>query len=319
MMEDKKIKIFVVSEDQNFQDYAALMLMGENYEVKLYSRQREAMDELAKDAPGLIIADFQSANINGVDICKHIRSLSSFSHIPLIFILEDSAQTLERARLIYSGADDYMQKSLAEEELVLRVKLNLFRASRTQDINPVSHLPGEVALLRELQKRIDAKSLFAVAGADLYKFKEFNQRYGFKKGDEAIRYAASLIQRALQYAGNPTDFLAHSGSDNFFFVSSPFDAQAIADKVIKDFDEGIGLLYEEADRKKGFALIKNRKGDIIQVPIMRVYIGLVTNEHYPFTNPAQILQIANELKDFAQKTFEKSMYVKERRKDYPFS
>ena len=313
MIEDKKPKIFVITEDQNLQDYATLILMGENYEVKIYSRQNEALNELTKDAPDLIISDFQTAGINGMDICNKVRHLAPFSRPSLIFILEDVTQ-LEKAKLIYAGADDYIQKSLAEEELLLRVKLNLFRASQIQDINPLSRLPGEVTLLKELQKRIDAKSCFAAACVDLYKFKEFNQRYGFKKGDEVIQYAASVLLGSLRYAGGGTDFLAHSGSDNFFFISSPFDAQAIVDRVINDFDKGIGLFYDETNRKKGFILIKNRKGDILQVPLVRMYIGLVTNEQYPLTNPSQILQIANELKDFAQKTSEKSMYVKERRK-----
>jgi PleD family two-component response regulator len=318
MTSDKKIKIAVISEDQNFQDYATLMLIGENYEVLPYFQQNEALRNLTQDAPDLIISDFQSTQANGLDICKKIKSLSSLSHTPLIFVLEGPSQ-LDKAKLIYAGADDYTQKSLLEEELLLRVKLNLFRSARAQDINPVSLMPGETALIKQLQRRIDAKSPCAVCGADLYKFREFNQRYGFKKGDEVIRYAATLLSESLRYAGGPADFLAHAGSDNFFFISSPLDAQAVVDKAINDFDKGIGGFYDEPDRKKGFIVVKSRKGDIAQVPLMRLHIGVVTNEHYPFTNPAQILQVANELKDFAQKSFEKSMYVKERRKDCHFS
>lgn len=318
MTSDKKIKIVVISEDQNFQDYATLMLIGENYEVRPYSRQNEALNNLTQDAPDLIISDFQSTQANGLDICKKIKSFSSLSHAPLIFVLEDASQ-LDKAKLIYAGADDYTQKSLLEEELLLRVKLNLFRSAKAQDINPVSLLPGQTALIKQLQKRIDTKSPYAVCGADLYKFREFNQRYGFKKGDELIRYAATLLGESLRYAGGPADFLAHAGGDNFFFISSPLDAQAVVDKAINDFDKGIGGFYDEPDRKKGFIVVKSRKGDIAQVPLMRLHIGIATNEHYSFSNPAQILQVANELKDFAQKSFEKSMYVKERRKDYPFS
>lgn len=318
MTEDKKIKILVITDDQNFQDYAMSMLIGENYEVRHYSRQGEALSGLTREAPDLIISDFQAADIDALDICKKARSLPSFSRIPLIIIVEGATQ-LDKARLIYAGADDYMQKSLMEEELLLRVKLNLFRAARLQDVNPVSRLPGEAALLKELQKRIAAKSPSAVCRVDLYKFKEFNQRYGFKKGDEVIQYTAMLLRESLQYAGGPADFLAHAGGDNFFFIGSPLDTPVVVDRIINDFDKGIGLFYDEGDRKKGFILIKNRKGDILQVPLMRLHLGIATNENYLFTNPAQILQVANELKDFAQKTFEKSMYVKERRKGCPFA
>jgi hypothetical protein len=53
------------------------------------------------------------------------------------------------------------------------------------------------------------------------------------------------------------------------------------------------------------------------VPLLRIHIGAVTNEFYPFISSAQVLQIAVELKNYAKK-FERSMYVKERRKTYPF-
>ena len=318
MSVDKKTKIFVITADQNFQDYAAAMLIGENYEVKLYSRLNGALGDLTEDAPDLIISDVQFSDGNAVDICKKVKNLASISHIPLIFILENSAQ-LDKAKLIYAGADDYIQKSSIEEEFMLRVKMNLFRASRHQELNPVTGLPGGVTLLKELRKRIEAKSPSAVGRVDLYKFKEFNQRYGFKKGDEVIGFTASLMLQSLRYAAGPEDFLAHTGGDNFFFISSPFEVRAVIDNLIKGFDAGIGSFYDEADKKKGYILFKDRKGDIVQVPLMRVYIGVATNEHYTFTSPAQILQISCELKDFAQKTFEKSMFVKDRRKEWPFS
>ena len=50
-------------------------------------------------------------------------------------------------------------------------------------------------------------------------------------------------------------------------------------------------------------LAKSRKGEILKIPLLRVHIGIVTNEYYPFINPAQVIQIAVELNDFAQKNF----------------
>lgn len=318
MTEDKKTKILVIVDDQDLQDYLAAMLIGENYEVKIFSRADAALNDLEKDIPDLIISDFQSARINGIEICKAARKSFLFSLIPFIFLLEDSSQ-LEKAKLIYVGGDDYIQKSSLEEELLLRVKLNLFRIFRQQDINPITRLPGQTSLLRELRRRIDAKAQTAVCHLDLYQFKEFNQRYGFKRGDEVIKYAGSLITEALRYYGSPTDFLAHPGSDDFFFITSPLGLEEIVNKIIIDFDQAAPSFYDDEDKKRGFIAIKNRKGDILQIPILRLYIGIATNERFPFIDPAQIIQIASELKDFAQKSFEKSMYAKERREGWPFS
>lgn len=317
MVEDKKVKIAVIVEDPNLQDYIALILMGEGYDVKAYSTQNDALKNLDKQAPELIISDFQTPNIDGLDISKVLRKNFLFRYVPIIFILQDT-EPLNRAKLIYAGADDYMQKSATEDELLLRVKLNLYRISRQQDVNPLTRLPGQSNLWKELEKRIESKSLFAVYYSDLYKFKEFNQRYGVNRGDEVIKYNASLILKALKDSGSPSDFLSHLQGDNFIFITLPEAVETIANRIIKAFDLGINSFYDEEDRKRGHILIKNRKGEIQKIPILRISIGVVTNENYPFLSTAQIIQTATELKDFAQKNFDKSTYVKERRKSYPF-
>ena len=317
-MEEKKVKVFVIVQDRNLQDYLAAMLIGENYEVKAYSRQDTALNELEKDIPDLIISDFQSPDINGVEICKALRKTFLFSHIVLIFLLEDPGQ-LEKAKLIYAGGDDYIQKSSLEEELLLRVKLNLFRIFRQHDINPITGLPGQASLLKELRQIIDSKAHAAVCCLDLYKFREFNQHYGFKRGDELIKYSGAVITESLRYYGGPADFLAHPASDNFFFITSPLGVDDIVSKIIIDFDKGVPSFYSDEDKKKGFILIKNREGDIQKIPIVRIYMGIAINERVPFIDPAQIMQIASELKNFAQKSFEKSMFAKERRQGWPFS
>ena len=63
----KKIKIAVIVEEQSLQDYIVLLLVGENYEVKGYSSQEEAISALGGDIPELIIIDFQAPRINGMD------------------------------------------------------------------------------------------------------------------------------------------------------------------------------------------------------------------------------------------------------------
>lgn len=317
MADIKKAKIALVVEDRNLQDYLVLILIGEDYEVNTYSTQSEALAGLEKDPPDVITSIFNSPNVNGLDICKVLRKNFLFRYTPIIFILED-ADSLNKAKIIYAGADDYVQKSLVEEELLLKIKLSLSRVGREKDINPLTMLPGQSNLIKELQKRIDAKSLFAVGCADLYKLRYYNQRYGFKKGGEVIQYASSLILKTLKEFGSPTDFLSHPQNDDFFFLAQHDSAEQIADKITKTFDLNVLSLYDMEDRKRGHLLIKNRKGEILKIPFLRFYIGIVTNENYQFINPTQIMQIVTELMEFAQKSSEKSAYVKERRKVYPF-
>lgn len=317
MADNKKIKISVIVEDHALQDYIVLILIGEDYEAKAYSTQNEALANLEKDLPDVIVSAFHSPNINGLDICKVLRKNFLFRYTPIIFILED-ADSLNKAKLIYAGANDYLQRSMIEEELLLKIKLNLSRAGREKDVNPLTMFPGQTNMLKEIQKRIDEKAIFAVSCADLYKFRYYNQRYGFKKGDEVLKYASSLILKVMKEFGSPSDFLAHPQNDDFYFLTQHDSAEAIAEKISKTFDLNVSSFYDMEDRKRGHLLIKNRKGEILKIPFLRIYIGIVTNESYQFVNPTQVVQIVTELMEFAQKSSEKSAYAKERRKVYPF-
>lgn len=317
MEEANKTRISVIMEDQKLQDYVTLILMGEDYQVYTYSAQDIALANLERDQPDLIISDFETSNINGIEICKLVRKKPLFAQTPIIFILQDT-DPLNKAKLIYAGGDDYILTSSLEEELLNKIKLSFYRKAREKDINPLTKLAGQFSLWKELQKRIEAKNVFSVCYSDLYRLRDFNQRYGFKKGDEIIKFVSSLIQRTLKELGSPTDVLFHPQNDDFIYLTMHDGAEAAVNKIIESFDLTISTFYEPEDRTRGHLLIKNRKGEIQKVPFLRIYTGIVTNENYQFINPAQVIQVAAELKDFSREISEKSSYAKERRKTYPF-
>ena len=318
MDELRKTKISVVVEDAALEDFIVLILIGEDYKVKAYRNQQEALTGLEADPPDLIICDYKSAHINGLDICRILRKNLPYYYIPVMFVLSD-AEPLDKAKLVYAGADDYIPKASIEDELLLKVKLNLYRTGRQRDINPVTGLPGQAGLLAELEKRLKGKNLFAVFHADLTNFRPFNQRYGFKRGDEVLKFTATTIAGALKDLGTPADYITHPHSDDFVFLSTHDCVEEVCGRIIQGFNVGVRSFYDDEDRAKEQILIRTRKGDVLKLPFMRIHIGVVTNEHYPFVDPVQIIQTSAELKDYSQKNFDKSMYVRERRRKYPFS
>ena len=107
-------------------------------------------------------------------VCKALRKNYFFNNVPLIFLMPeaDTAQ-LNKGKAIYAGCDDYIQNSNMEEELLLRVRLNLHRILRQQDVNPITRLPGQASLLKEPQKRIADKTASAVCYLGFIQFPGF--------------------------------------------------------------------------------------------------------------------------------------------------
>lgn len=317
-MATNKIKIAVIIEDMRLQDYTVLLLVGEGYEVKQFSSQNDALMNLENDIPDLIISEFQAPNINGLDLCKILRKNPLFHLIPIFFLIPDT-EPLNAARLIYAGADDYIKRSAIEDELFLKVKLNLYRVARQkQDIHPVTKLPGRLALVKELQKRIEVKESFAIFYAELFKFKEFIYRYGFDAADKVQKYTAAMLMKVLNEMGDITDFICHFQENEFVFLTLTDNTEGIANRIIKEFDQGILSFYDEEDKNNGGIMIKRRMGEVQKIPFMNIHMGVATNAYFPLFSPLRIIQIAAEIKELTSR-LEKSTFLKEERKNYPLT
>ena len=72
--------------------------------------------------------------------------------------------------------------------------------------------------------------------------------------------------------------------------------------------------YSERDRKNGYIIAHDRKGNEQKVPLLSISIGIVTNETRKIDHVAQVGEIGAELKSLA-KQLERSNYVKDKRKD----
>lgn len=304
--------ILTLAEERQKQDLLNALLSGEGYKVKVCTTQVEALDVLTQESFNLIISDFEAPRINGIELCKYIRSNFRLRHISIILIIK-SHDPLNKIKGIYAGADDYIEEPFEPGELLARIKASLLRATRDLEANPLTKLPGNVLLVRELEKRVKSQTPIAVAYVDLNKFKEFNDSYGFEKGDRVISQTASIIINALEKFGNRTDFLGHIGGDDFVFITTPDCVMEISEKVVEDFDKSIPSYYNDEDRKRGYIVTKNRSGQICNIPLLSIAIGISTNENRKFSHIGEIIQIATELKSYA-KTMQGSQYVKDRRR-----
>ncbi len=179
--------------------------------------------------------------------------------------------------------------------------------------NPLTGLPGNLAIEERLKKLVNRNDPFAVLYIDIDNFKAFNDRYGFEHGDNALRLTSAILNQAMADCSTcHADFLGHIGGDDFIIISRPEKAEALCQSIIARFDREFCSLYAPHDLARGFITLPNRRGVEENFPIASISIGVVDNVARQFTNYLEIGEIAAQLKRKA-KAMDGSVYLTDRR------
>jgi diguanylate cyclase (GGDEF)-like protein len=183
---------------------------------------------------------------------------------------------------------------------------------RAENANPLTKLPGNNVIREEVEQRIRRKEKFVAIHLDLDNFKAYNDRYGIAKGDEVIKFTSKVLERAVKEKGNENDFIGHEGGDDFFLITTPDKAEAVADFIITEFDSRIKAFYSKQDLELGYIMERDRRGELIKYPIMTISLAGVTNQFKPIATYGDLTNIAVEIKHKAKET-KKSNFLLDRR------
>jgi diguanylate cyclase (GGDEF)-like protein len=177
----------------------------------------------------------------------------------------------------------------------------LRRAEYMKSQSPLTGLPGNVRIEDEIQARVDLHQPFAVLYLDLDNFKAYSDRYGFFRGDEALRATGQLILETAKAAAGVGTFVGHIGGDDFVVVCDPERAETVAREVIGRFDALAPSFYDEEDVLRGGIDAEDRQGNVRHFPLLSISIGIATTEAHRFAHRAEAVGVATELKSFAKR------------------
>ena len=267
-----------------------------------------------RSLPALIVIDADGSGPAGVELCKHLKG-DSYSAIVPLAVVASRHTTDGVSNWFAAGADEVITPLFEPAEQASRLEGMLNRTARDVAVNPSTRLPGPTEIDREIRRRMDRGELFAVCYADLDHFKEFNDRYSYYDGDRVIGVVARILHDVVKGMLGADGFVGHIGGDDFIVII-PFAAiHSVCPEILDVFDTLIPYQYNEQDRRAGYYFGKDRRGQLHRVPLMTLSIGIVTNQHRRFTHPAQVSELATEMKSYA-KTQAGSVFVVDRRRDH---
>ncbi len=291
-------RILCLHEEDYAYDPIRQVLLDEGYFVYNYSDAKTALAHIYSEPPDIMIV---STKTNGwEEFMTSIKNDSVYKHLALILLVrkEMLASLLSLSDL---SCDDFFLYPANPEEVLLRVQLKEANATSNLDANPLTRLPGNQTIMATIQKTILRKKDYALCYLDLDNFKAFNDRYGFARGDEAIRMTARVITNVTHKTSHSDSFAGHVGGDDFFFILPSGNARECCEQIIQNFDLVILTLIDDEDRVRGYIESKDRQGNPQRFPLLSVSIAVIDLTITTINHSGEASAIAGELKTAVKK------------------
>jgi DNA-binding response OmpR family regulator len=156
---ERAARILLVDDEQSIQTLLSYPLRRDGYDVVQATDGRQALERFEEQAFDLVVLDVMLPGIDGLEVCRRLRSRSA---VPIIMLTAKSEE-IDKVVGLELGADDYITKPFSMREFSSRIKAALRRA----EMSRWSEDGGSEAPLEAGEMRIDfLKRIVRVRGAD---------------------------------------------------------------------------------------------------------------------------------------------------------
>lgn len=255
-------RLLLIEDDYDVAEMLLMYFQTHGYEVIHADTGLRGIEMARSRFPNLILLDVMLPHMDGYDVCLNLRQASLTKYIPILFLTQKDERA-SKVRGLELGADDYITKPFDIDELRLRVQGSIRRATRENLHEPRTGLPTGPMVEEERLNRKDAQSELAFK---INHFDGFQEVYGFVAANQIMSHTANVIQRTVGELGTEQDFVGIL-DDTFIVLTHSTQAQAIADRVVEQFNREIPAFYSFLDVDRGGVLI-TEDGNERLVPIM---------------------------------------------------
>jgi len=197
-------------------------------------------------------------------------------------------------------------------------KITDLKVESAQFANPLSGLPGNVPIQRNLNKFLKNKNDFMVMYIDVDNFKPFNDCYSFEEGDGVIRLIAEILKQVLpeEQVMHHETFIGHIGGDDFVVMSSFIDDYVTwAELILSTFEKEVLSFYTEQDQRQGGINACDREGKSKFYPLMSLSIGVLMVHPDFFEHTQKLASYATKAKKGAKNAGGNTYFIVDSKSD----
>jgi len=215
-------KILIVDDVATNRIVLKVKLSAARYDTVQAWTGAEVLRQIAQEAPDLLLLDMNLPDIDGIALCRRIKTHPSTATLPVI-VLSASPTPEDRLAALRAGADDFMAKPVDESILMARLRSLLRAREAEQDLRAGEATCRDWGV--EDQARTSGQA-FALMALDLDRFKEINDTFDHAAGDAVLTEVAQRLRTCLR----EHDLLARFGGEEFL-ISLPETSLAQAEPI----------------------------------------------------------------------------------------
>jgi DNA-binding response OmpR family regulator len=202
-------EVLIVEDEADIRRLVDFHLTREGFRCRSVASGAQALDEVRRALPDLIVLDLMLPEMDGLEVCRRLRSDPRSAAVPII-ILTARADEVDRVVGLELGADDYVSKPFSPKELVARVRAVLRRtrlrepsaplASGGVTLDPARHsVTASGAAVVLTPKEFDLlHALLESAGRVLTREHLLNRVWGYSRADEIESRTVDVHIRRLR-------------------------------------------------------------------------------------------------------------------------
>lgn len=283
----KEKTVLIIDDSPINIEYLAQVLKSE-YHIKVANSGESGIEAARNQQPDLILLDIVMPNMDGYEVCRHLKASDGTRKIPIIFIttkneIEDETRGLEL------GAVDYITKPFrtpivrARVRTHIQLKHNSDLLEKLALIDALTNLPNrrrfEQILKREWARCRRSQEPISIIILDIDHFKQFNDHYGHLAGDRCLSRVAQALPIPLK---RPADSIFRYGGEEFI-------------AVLPETEHSVALNLAEKMRVQVAKLLIPHARGISTHPYISISLGVTTNTPNSRSTPRTLVQLADKM------------------------
>jgi PleD family two-component response regulator len=261
-----KQRLLLIEDDYDVAEMLLMYFTSQGYDTLHADNGADGVALARTQFPNLILLDIMLPDMDGYDVCLRLRRMALTKFIPILFLTQRDERA-SKVRGLELGADDYITKPFDVDELRLRVRGTINRATRENLHEARTGLPTGTLIEDEVQRRRDQGDTFQLIGYRVENFQPYQDVYGFVAANDVLSYAGNLMQKIVGDLGTEQDFIGIQ-EDVFCLMTHVEDTTALDQAIKTRFAADVQAFYSYFDVEEGGLLINAGTDQEMTVPLM---------------------------------------------------